>query len=87
MATYCFTVTLEGVVDWTDAVLDRLYEAGGDDTTPGSREGVAHVDFHRDAASLDLAVASAIRTISDARLPARIARIDIGADTQTAAVP
>ena len=43
----------------TDEAAKALFEAGCDDGSPGSCDGVVSVDFHRDAASLEEAIRSA----------------------------
>ena len=41
-------------------MIDRLFEAGCDDATAGSIDGVQYVDFDREAGALDDAILSAI---------------------------
>jgi hypothetical protein len=67
--TWLFRVWLSNapedeLLDWSN----RLFEAGCDDSTPGSFEGRAHVDFHRDAETLNGAIRSAIAEIQKAGL-------------------
>ncbi len=57
---YCFTAVLSGDVD---AHLDDLYEAGCDDATFGSIDGVHYADFSREAPTLADALISAISDI------------------------
>ena len=66
MTVYRFTAYLAGVREITDADADRLFEAGCDDGTPGSRDGMAFVGFSREADSLDAALRSAIANLSGA---------------------
>ena len=54
----------DDLLEWSNA----LYEAGGDDSTPGIIAGCAHVDFHRDAADLQSAILSAVHTVQGAGL-------------------
>lgn len=58
--THCFTldVSLPAEMEY-DAWVEALFEAGCDDSSPGMVGDVAHIDFHRDAISLDAAVRSA----------------------------
>lgn len=57
VSEYGFTLKLEGNVE---AKLDELFEAGCDDASFGSVDGVWHADFDREAPSFEEAVASAI---------------------------
>jgi hypothetical protein len=60
MAKYEFTLILSGPLELTEEIADELFEAGCDDGTPGTRDGVFSIDFHRDASSLEEAIWSAI---------------------------
>ena len=75
--TYSFTLTLAGVSVITVEMADALFEAGCDDASPGSSEGVVTIDFHREAASLGDAVGSAIRDVE--RAGYAVARVDVEA--------
>jgi hypothetical protein len=57
-----FQLVLVDVKVMTEAVADSLYEAGCDDGTPFSSQGIAAVGFSREAASLEEAVRSAMPT-------------------------
>ncbi|HTE84639.1 MAG TPA: hypothetical protein VK821_07885 [Dehalococcoidia bacterium] len=72
MATYNFTVVLEGDVD---SNLDGLFEAGCDDATFGSVDGVPYADFDRDAGTFSDAIATAIRDVESVR-GLRVRRIE-----------
>jgi hypothetical protein len=61
-----FTIILDGLPEMTIEASNRLYEAGCDDSTPGSRAGVSHVEFHRQSDSLREAILSAIRDVQKA---------------------
>ena len=61
-----FTVVLAGISEISDEAADALYEAGCDDGSPGSCDGVVSVDFHRDATTLEEAIQSAIVDIGKA---------------------
>jgi len=62
MKTYSFTVILEEP-EATEEMANRLYEAGCDDSLPGSVHGVVQVGFDRESATLEEAVTSAVRQI------------------------
>lgn len=66
MTTYSFTLILSGVDAMTPEMAEALYEAGCDDSTPGSSGGLIIVDFSREAESLGDAVGSAIKDVEKA---------------------
>ncbi len=63
MQTFEFTVILAGVEVATLDDGDRLAAAGCDDGTFGSRDGLAFIEFDREADSLDGAIRSAIHDV------------------------
>lgn len=63
MPKYDFTLVLKGSPELTEEFADALYAAGCDDGTPGTCNGVFVVDFHREAASLEEAIRSAIANV------------------------
>jgi hypothetical protein len=60
MTKFEFTVVLKGKLELTEEMADALFEAGCDDGTPGTCDGVASIDFHREADSILAALRSAI---------------------------
>jgi hypothetical protein len=78
MAKYEFTLILKGSPDLTEEMADALYEAGCDDGTPGTCDGVFSIDFHREADSLESALRSAIANVKSAGYD--VARVEIEAD-------
>lgn len=66
MQTYEFRLTLAGEHEHTDALADKLYAGGCDDGLVGSKGLTVGIDFCREAASYDAAVASAIACIERA---------------------
>lgn len=66
MRKYEFTLILKGSIELTDDVADGLFEAGCDDGTPGTCDGVFSIDFHRQAGSLEEAISSAIANVKSA---------------------
>ena len=66
MAKYEFTLILSGPLELTEEIADELFEAGCDDGTPGTCDGVFSIDFHRDASSLEEAIRSAIANVTSA---------------------
>ncbi len=63
MPTHHFTLIVDGADLQDESVIDRLFEAGCDDALVGSVDGVQFIDFDRDAASLDVAVLSAVADV------------------------
>jgi hypothetical protein len=72
---------LKGTLDLTEEVADELYEAGCDDGTPGTCNGVFSIDFHREADSLESAIRSAIANVTSAGH--EVERVEIEADTMS----
>ena len=66
MTKYEFTLILSGPLELTEEIADELFEAGCDDGTPGTCEGVFSIDFHREASSLEEAIRSAIANVKTA---------------------
>lgn len=73
---YEFTLTLGGIEEWTPAMMGRLFEAGCDDATFGTRCGVHFATFHREAASPLEAVLSAIEAVEGAGIGLRVMRVE-----------
>ena len=59
----------------TDEDADRLYEAGCDNASILTRDGITRLQFDRHAAILDGALASAIESVEQAGLA--VARVEI----------
>lgn len=59
MRTHWFTMTVEGLDDWTDELVGRLLAAGCDDSTLASSGDIHVAHFAREATSYGEAVASA----------------------------
>jgi len=79
MKEHEFTVILAGISEITDGAANALYEAGCDDGSPGSCDGVVSVDFHRDASTLESAIQSAIADIRKAGF--QVERVEIYPDS------
>ena len=74
MDTYNFTLILDGDVV-SEAVLNRLFEAGLDDGTFGEVDGTPVAEFDREAPSFEEAVVSVIEDIERAGPELRVARV------------
>lgn len=73
--THPFTLILAGVRELTPEVTDALYEAGFDDALVGMVDGVAYIDVnHRESASLEDAIRSAIQDVEKAGF--RVVRVE-----------
>ena len=66
MPKYEFTLILKGSLELTEDVADALFDAGCDDGTAGTCEGIFSIDFHRKAESLEEAIRSAIANVKAA---------------------
>jgi hypothetical protein len=73
-----FTIYLGDSPELTDGVADALFSAGCDDGSPGMCNGVVSIDFHREAATLDEAIRSAIENVESAGY--KVARVEIEAE-------
>jgi len=69
---------LSGSPELTEEAADRLFEAGCDDGTPGTCNGVFSIDFHRYAPSLEEAIRSAIANVKLADY--EVERVEIEAE-------
>ena len=74
MNKYEFTLILKGSPELTEEIADELFEAGCDDGTPGTCNGVFSIDFHREADSLEAAINSAIKNVKGGRIRCRARR-------------
>jgi hypothetical protein len=75
MKNHSFTLILTGVDAMTPEMAEALYEAGCDDSTPGSIGGVVMVHFDREAESLGDAIGSAIKDVEKAGY--KVARVEV----------
>ena len=63
MPIHHFTLIVEGPDLQSDLLIDEVFEAGCDDATVGSTDGIQYVDFDREAPSLGEAIIAAVRDI------------------------
>ena len=66
MRQYDFTLIFAEPLELTSDLADALFAAGCDDGTPGTVNGVFSIDFHREAATLEDAIRSAIENVKAA---------------------
>jgi hypothetical protein len=79
LKTYSFTITVAGAYELTPDMADALYEAGCDDGSVGTCDGVLTIDFDREAESLGDAIGSAIKNVEAAGYA--VARVDVEASS------
>jgi hypothetical protein len=82
MNKYEFSLVLKGPQELTEEFCDALFAAGCDDGTPGTCEGVFSINFHREAASLEAAINSAIGNVRAAGHEVERVEIEAGAMPQ-----
>lgn len=78
MPKYEFIVYLANVNEITEEAADALFEAGCDDASPASRDGVVWSTFHREAPSLEHAIRSAISDVN--KVGFQVQRIELDAE-------
>lgn len=76
MATYEFTLILEGADALSTPAVDALFGAGCDDATFGEVDGCQYADFTRRSRSLAEAVGSAKRAVESAVPGLRVIRVE-----------
>lgn len=72
MTQFSFTLTVDGADLLAEAAQEALFEAGCDDATFGTTDGVQTAEFDREAVDFAEAVASAIKAIESAVPGARV---------------
>ena len=85
MKIYDFTLILRPGTEMNEAMGNALYEAGCDDCTPGCLAGVPMLLFHREAASLEDAIRSAIADVQKTGSAATRVEMDIDVVSTTPA--
>jgi hypothetical protein len=75
-ADHEFTLVLDGIPGLTSEIFDALFEAGCDDATMSSRDGVVSLAFGRAAPTMKDAVISAIQDVQKANVGARVVRVE-----------
>ncbi len=78
MQTYRFTFSLADDPRKFEVWADALYEAGGDDSSPGVLSGMPYVSFDREAETLQDAIRSAAEVVRSAGMT--ILRCEIDAE-------
>lgn len=84
MNKYEFSLILKGSLELTEEIADELFEAGCDDGTPGTCNGVFSIDFNREAHSLEAAINSAIKNVKAAGYDVERVEIEASAMPQPA---
>jgi len=81
MTKYDFRLILKGPLELTESICNALFEAGCDDGSPRTCEGVFSIDFHREADSLEAAIRSAIGNVEAAGC--EVDRVEIEAQSMS----
>lgn len=76
MTGFCFTFILSGIAEITPELSDALFQATGGDIEFNMRDGVAYLEFEREAASLRAAIDSAIAEVDGAGVGVRVVRVE-----------
>lgn len=79
-----FTLILKGPLELTEDIAEALFEAGCDDGSPGTCEGVFSIDFHREGESLEEAIRSAIGNVKAAGY--QVERVEISGEAMVESV-
>jgi len=79
MKTYEFDLVLNELSEISDDQADALFAAGCDDGTPARSNGTAWIHFHREAASLEAAIRSAVAQVQSTGLSVAKVEIDVDA--------
>lgn len=72
-----FVLVISGISAITAELETALFNAGCDDATISMQRGKVYLDFNRTAPSLGEAILSAIQTVHDANVGAKIERVDM----------
>jgi hypothetical protein len=86
MTKFEFTLFLGGLTEITDDAANALFEAGCNDASPASCDGVVWITFHREADTLDAAVRSAMADVQKAGFEVERLEIERGALDELLAV-
>lgn len=76
LETHEFTLLIAGPDLQSEENLHALFEAGCDDATFGSRDGIQYADFHREGASMAEAIRSAIHAVEAAVRESVVIRVE-----------
>ena len=74
--THNFVLVLIGVAEPDERLEDALYEAGCSDAILAFRNGVAYLEFDREAESFESAVLSAVRDVERANHQLRVSHVE-----------
>jgi hypothetical protein len=73
---YQFTLILAGVSDISPKLANDLFEATNGDIEFGMSEGIAYLDFDREAHTLREAITSAIADVETSQTGVRVVRVE-----------
>lgn len=84
MVLYDFTLIIKETNEFTESVADILYKAGCDDGTLSTCNGILAIDFHRESATMDQAIRSAIQDVTSTGLTVKNIDVSVESIMQTA---
>ena len=73
---YNFVLVLEGISKYDGRLEDSLFEAGCDDAMLSFQNGVAYLEFDREAESLESAILRAVREVEMAECEAAVSHVE-----------
>ena len=76
LETHNFVLVLDGSIDPDGGIEDTLFEAGCDDGILAFRNGVAYLEFDREADSLEAAILSAVRDVEGAECNLTVSHVE-----------
>ena len=71
-----FELVMEGRHELTDELADALFDAGCDDGTPATVDGILRIGFTRESSSFEEAVLSAVRNAESTAFGLRTSRVE-----------
>ena len=74
--THSFALVLGGIFEPDTGLEDALFEAGCDDAILAFRNGVAYLEFDREAGSLESAILSAVKDVGKATINITVSHVE-----------
>lgn len=74
--SFNFVIVLSGISEHDDRIEDALFEAGCDDALLAFRNGVAYLEFDREADSLESAIISAVVNVENAEHQVTVSHVE-----------
>lgn len=83
MSKYDLRLILNVPIEFTEEFADSFFEAGCDDGAPAICNNMCSIDFHREAASLENAIRTAIANVNSVGYDVAHVEIDAASMPQT----